>query len=109
MIGPNFSVLSSESGGSSNDGSLLLVLRSPEGGVARSLKLCADGTVVELPADAPTFFDSTRTVEIAAPTGSSLSIGELLRRGDIRILKGASLLRENARALRQAAMDPGAQ
>jgi hypothetical protein len=108
MIGPSFSMLSSDSGGSSHDDSLLLVLRSPEGGVARSLKLCADGTVVELSADALSYFDSTRTVEIAAPTGGSLSIGELLRRGDIRILKGASLLRENARALRQAATDSGA-
>lgn len=108
MIGPNFSMVASDSDGSPRDDSLLLVLRSPEGGVVRRLQLCADGTVVELSADGSASFDSARTVEIAAPTGSSLSVGELLRRGDIRILKGASLLRENARALRQAATNSGA-
>lgn len=107
MIDPNFSMVASDSDDDSRDDSLLLVLRSPEGGVVRRLKLCADGRVVELSTDGATSFDPARVVEIAAPTGSSLSVGELLRRGDIRILKGASLLRENARTLRQAAMNSG--
>jgi hypothetical protein len=105
MIGPDSAPVSADSSGGSLDGLLLLVLRSPEGGVARRLKLCADGKVIEALADDPISLDSSKTVEILAPVESLLSVGELLHRGDVRILKGASLLREHARLLRQAVTD----
>jgi hypothetical protein len=42
-------------------------------------------------------------VEIAVTGDRSLSVGTLLSQGGVRILRGAPLLREHARLLRQAA------
>lgn len=89
------------------DDSLTLVLRSLEGEIVKCLLVCADGSIKDPPVDDPRSFVSPRTVEIQAPVESTLSVGELLRRGDVRILKGAPLLREYSRLLRQAATNSG--
>ncbi|WP_298209669.1 hypothetical protein [Ferrimicrobium sp.] len=81
---------------------LFLVLRSSPVGMARALALRRDASIVELPALDAAQLAPDRTVEILAPQGSDSGVGELLRQGEIRILKGAPLLQEQAGLLREA-------
>ncbi|MCL5972937.1 MAG: hypothetical protein ACYCWN_06005 [Ferrimicrobium sp.] len=82
---------------------LHLVLRSSGGDVVRILGVSEESVVTELSVADLQRLDPTTIVEIQAPQVSSLTIEELLRRGDLRILRGASLVREHARVLREAA------
>ncbi|MGC9154516.1 MAG: hypothetical protein ACP5HZ_02595 [Ferrimicrobium sp.] len=81
---------------------LFLVLRSSMADVDRVLGLRKDASVVELSPLDPGQTAPESTVEILAPRGSTLTVDALLREGEIRILKGASLLQEQSRLLREA-------
>lgn len=102
MTDPDTRVLRDQRASGDVDIVLFLVLRSSIADVDRVLGLREDASIIELPSLDAEQVDPVSTVEILAPRGSTLTVDALLREGDIRILKGASLLQEQSRLLREA-------
>lgn len=103
MIGPSTEAVVSNEAANAVDYVVILGLRAPDGSLLRALGVRQDCVVDEFSEADLAKVDRDRLVEIAVTGDRALSVGTLLSQGGVRILRGAPLLREHARLLRQAA------